>query len=97
MHLAAGWWHTPGKTSLTCQYKGPEYQIDFEIIQKEAPAILGGETSAKLKIVKRLYSLGKKTEEVPKEYKHLFTGLGCLPGEHTIKQDPEVKPDDTYT
>lgn len=70
MQLAVGWWHTLGKTSLTCQYKGPEYQIDFEIIQKEAPAILGGETSAKLIMVKRLYSLGKKkkTEEVPKEY-----------------------------
>lgn len=42
-------------------------------------------------MVKRLYDV-EKSEEIPKEYEHRFTGLGWLPGENSIKLDPEVKP-----
>ncbi|KAJ8336302.1 hypothetical protein SKAU_G00396450 [Synaphobranchus kaupii] len=80
-----------GKTSITCLYKGQKHRIDFEIIQKDAPAILGRETSTKLNMVKRLYSM-EKEENMLKDYEHLFSGLGCLPGEHTIKIDPDVRP-----
>lgn len=34
-----------GKMSITCVYKGGEHSIDFEIIESDAPAILGRETS----------------------------------------------------
>ena len=29
------------------------------------------------------------TDRVIKEFKHLFFGIGCLPGEYDIKVDPD--------
>lgn len=81
-----------GQTSMTCQYKGQKHKIDFEMIEKDALAILGRDTSTKLQMVKRLYSMQNVGEKMLKEYEHLFTGLGCLPGRHRIKLDPEVRP-----
>lgn len=80
-----------GKTSVTCLYKGQKHKIDFEIIEKDAPAILGRETSTTLKMVKRMYNM-EKENKMQKDYEHLFSGLGCLPGEHSIKIDPEIRP-----
>lgn len=33
------------KTSLTCQYKGQAHQIDFEIVERDAPALVGNSWS----------------------------------------------------
>lgn len=45
-----------GKKAITCEYKGQKYRIVFEIIQNDAPAILGHAACQKLGMVKRLSS-----------------------------------------
>ena len=46
--------------------------------------------------MKRIFILDSDTEseysDLMKEYEDLFKGLGCLPGEHTIKIDNTVPP-----
>ncbi|KAJ8358792.1 hypothetical protein SKAU_G00153170 [Synaphobranchus kaupii] len=80
-----------GKKALTCQFKGQKHRIEFEIIQQEAPAILGRATCQKLGMVKRLYDV-RNYMDMLKDFDDLFTGVGCLPAEHHIKIDPTVKP-----
>lgn len=77
-----------GKTSITCVFKGQKHSIDFENMARDAPVILGRQTSTHLKMVKWLYSMGKEAKML-KDYENLFSGLGCL---HSIKIDPEVRP-----
>lgn len=80
-----------GKKLITCEYKGQKHKIEFEIIQKDAPAILGRDACQKLGLVKRLYEIGKDTD-ILKDFEDLFSGLGCLPGKHHIEIDHTVRP-----
>lgn len=46
-----------------------------EITQEDVCRILGGDACLKLGLVKRLYEV--KKEDILKDYKDLFDGLGC--------------------
>lgn len=80
-----------GKATLTCEYKGRSHLIDFQIIDADAPAILGRETCEELGMVKRIHEI-KAGNDLLKDFDDLFTGLGCLPGHHHIQIDPEISP-----
>lgn len=73
---------------LTCQYKDNKYDVEFEVIKNKAPAILGGESCEEMGLVKDYMYL--KQSDI--EYEDFFTGLGCIPGVHHIKTDPDVTP-----
>ena len=50
-----------------------------------------------MNLVKRIHVVDDKrsitsTDCVIKENKHLFSGIGCLPGEYNIKVDPNAVP-----
>lgn len=80
-----------GKATLICKYKGKSHEVDFQIIDANAPAILGRETCEKLGMVKRIHEV--KAEDDPlKDFEDLFVGLGCLPGHHHIQINPEISP-----
>lgn len=84
-----------GKATLHCEYKDEFHKLEFQIIESNLPAILGGESCAKMGLIRRLYTVGKVTDsssDIFINYKDVFTGLGCVPGLHNIKIDSAVPP-----
>jgi hypothetical protein len=57
-----------------------------------AETILGRESCDKLNLIKRVYTMTSPEKDVEQQFPNLFTGLGKLPGEHTITVDKSMKP-----
>lgn len=82
-----------GKAILKCDYKGNECHLEFQVVERDSPAILGRDACSRLGLVKRVYKLERNDNtDILSEYQDLFTGLGCVPGKHHIEVDPNVAP-----
>lgn len=82
---------TKGKAKLKCDFKDKEYELEFQIIERDSPAILGRESCTKLN--RRVYNVDKKDNtDILSENEDVFTGLGCVPGLHLIQLNPDVTP-----
>ncbi|XP_048255270.1 uncharacterized protein K02A2.6-like [Haliotis rufescens] len=92
-----------GQAELTVTYKGKPYKTVFMVTPDNNRCILGVEDCERLNLVRRVYEINvdeknlnsqnsTKPEDILSEYQDVFTGLGCLPGEHTIKVDKGVTP-----
>ncbi len=76
---------------LKCGYKDKEFELEFQIVDEDSPAILGREACSKLGLIKRVYKVENKDQtDILNEYKDVFTGLGCVPGLHHIQLNPDV-------
>ena len=92
---------TKGVVTLPCEYKGQVLHVKFHVIEIEAPSVLSAQTCKEMGLLARIHSLQQHNiaerltdldQSILAEYPDLFQGLGCLPGEHTIKLDPSVPP-----
>ena len=92
---------TKGVVTLPYEYKGKVFHVKFHVIEIEAPSVLSGQTCKEMGLLARIHSLQQHNiperptdldQSILVEYPDLFQGLGCLPGEHTIKLDPSVPP-----
>ena len=81
-----------GTATVLCKYKAQEHHIEFQIIDYDAPPVLGRSTCTRLGLLQRIMSVCYTENSILDEYPDLFTGLGCLPGKHSIKIDPGVLP-----
>ena len=86
-----------GSIRLPCYFNNNIHDIEFQVIDKAAPTILGSETCQKVGLVQRMYKLDNPVENVDNsdiktEYSDLFEGIGHLPGKHKIHVDPNVAP-----
>lgn len=82
-----------GKVKLICQFKDNEAEIEFQIIEKDSPGILGRSACRELGLVKRDYKVDcEENTDILKKYDDVFNGLGCVPGVHHIKIDLTVSP-----
>lgn len=67
------------------------HELKFQIIGADLPAVLGGDSCTEMGLIKRVYRLDKEVEtDILREYKDVFTGLGCVLGQHHIQIDPAV-------
>ena len=75
--------------------------MKFHVIETEVPSVLSAQTCKEMGLLARIHSLQQHDfperptdldQSILVEYPDLFQGLGCLPGEHTIKLDPSVPP-----
>jgi len=62
-----------------------------------APPIIGIHACTELDLIRRIDSVGhpptfSTNNDIIAEYSDLFTGLGCMPGQHHIVVDPAVRP-----
>ena len=79
--------------------------MQFHVVEVEAPAVLSAQTCKEMGLLVRIHQLKDSQPQgqhcIPKcptvanqnilnEYSDLFQGLGCIPGEHTIKVDPSI-------
>lgn len=90
-----------GMTRLPCEFKGQGYDLHFYVIDMDAPALLGADTCKRMNLLTRvdaitnepsIADLQQETDITSGKFADLFDGLGCLPGIHTIKLDPTIKP-----
>ena len=86
---------------MPCEYKGKVFHVKFHVVEIEAPPVLGAQTCKEMGLLARIHSLQQhdipehptdKDQSILDEYPDLFRGLGCLPGEHTIKLDSSSPP-----
>ena len=84
-----------GVTSITCRYRDQDFKVNFYIVKSEVQAVLGAKTCQEMRMIQRIHSLTPSDplpEDIVKSYRHLFKGLGCLPGMHTIQVDKTISP-----
>lgn len=81
--------------TLPCEYKSKVFHVKFHVVDVEAPTVPSAQTFKDIGLLVRINLLQQRS--IPKsptdmgqgifdEYPDLFQGLGCLPGEHSIKQ-----------
>ena len=78
--------------------------MKFHVVEIEAPAVLGAQTCKEMGLAARIHFLQQHSitkhpehptdmdQSILDKYPDLFQGLGCLPGEHTIKLDAVSPP-----
>ena len=94
--------HPEGATTLQCMTNnGCKKKIHFEVVDNAATSLLSGKASEALHLlqfsqeqliheVKTTMALTK--DDILRDYKDVFTGLGKLPGVYHIQMDKAVKP-----
>lgn len=86
-----------GSIRLPCYFNNNIHDIEFQVIEQNAPTILGSGTCQKVGLVQRMYKLDKPintvdNSDIKKEYSDLFQGIGHLPGKHKIHIDSNITP-----
>ena len=92
--------HTEGTAILPVQHNGKNYQLKLYVVDVKSPNILGEKSCTDMNLVQRVQSVTQHDAKSVNsdnilsqpEYDELFKGLGCLPGEHSIKLDKSVTP-----
>ena len=93
---------TIGKFSTVCTYQEKYWPIEFQVVNRNVPNILGLTTCLELNLVKRVLTIDENEctqstvlpeSDIFEQYSDVFTGLGCVKGVvHHIETDPAVKP-----
>lgn len=85
-----------GKCMVNVMHKKREHTLAFIVVPGNVQTILGLSACERLNLVKRVLVVQNEEDtdydELMQEYSDLFQGLGCLPGEHTIRVDKNVPP-----
>lgn len=85
-----------GSCVVTLKHKGQRLKTQLLIVEKSVQPILGLSVCEKLDLVRRVFVVNSQTgtdhDSLMREYKDVFEGLGCLPGEHKISVDDTVTP-----
>ena len=90
------------KFSTVCTYPKKYWPIEFQVVNRDVPNILGLTTCLELNLVKRVLTIDENDctkstvlleSDIFEQYNDVFTGLGCVKGVvHQIATDPAVKP-----
>ena len=90
---------TKGVLTLPCECKGNTFQVNFHVVEMEALTVLRAQTCKDLGLLARVQLLQQQSlstspegmaQNMYEQYSDLFQGLGCLPGERTIKVDSNI-------
>ena len=85
-----------GRCLVEVTHKDRERTLAFVVVHRDVQAKLGLAACERLNLVKRVLVVESEGEtvydELMEEYSDLFQGLGCLPGEHTIRVDKNLPP-----
>ena len=87
-----------GHTRMKCKTNSKRIYIHFEIIKENDTSLLSGSAAEALGLIKfdenifQLKAINLTKEQVIKEYKDVFTGLGKMPGFYHIEMDNNTKP-----
>jgi len=87
-----------GVATVRLRHKRRNYSTEFFIVDRDVQTLLGLPSCQQLDVVRLVDSVNNSTmstsssSSIIDEYADLFTGVGCLSGEHHIVTDPSVRP-----
>jgi hypothetical protein len=82
-----------GYITVPALYKNNSCSIKMFVSKSNGRSVLGRETIDKLKIAKMVQGVTREdSKDYFEKYPDVFSGIGCLPGQYSIKIDPSVKP-----
>jgi hypothetical protein len=82
-----------GYITVPALYKNNSCIIKMFVSKSNGRSVLGRETIDKLEIAKMVQGVTRKdSKDYFEKYPDVFSGIGCLPGQYSIKIDPSVKP-----
>ena len=83
----------PGCVLLPVVYKDMHYKLKCQLVNENMPNFLSESDSENLKLVQRVYHVNSTDSKViVDEFKHVFQGVGKLPGQYSLKTDPSILP-----
>ena len=90
-----------GECNLECKYKGKQHLLNFKIVPGSQQPLLSGETCTNMGLITvhaansvdiPPSAAAAVPQDILTEYKDVFEGLGCLPGEYHLEVDPNITP-----
>jgi hypothetical protein len=82
-----------GVATLSLVYRDRRLDADFLVIDTQDPTLLGLDACLRLGIVHiDVVDASSSTNALMEQYADIFTGVGCMPGEHHISVDKSVPP-----
>jgi hypothetical protein len=85
-----------GVATVRIRHKRHNYNAEFFVVDDDVKTLLGLPSCQQLDVVRLVDSVDGVTASastsIIDEFADLFTGVGCLSGEHHIVVDPSVKP-----
>ncbi|XP_071629550.1 LOW QUALITY PROTEIN: uncharacterized protein [Temnothorax longispinosus] len=83
-----------GVCTISAKKNNRVFKIDFYIVKTNTPAILGLSSCLELNIIKKLESINDSNtyEDLVKEYKKIFSGIGCFSKPYHIKLKENAQP-----
>ncbi|XP_053570046.1 ankyrin repeat and SOCS box protein 4 isoform X1 [Bombina bombina] len=89
--------HVLGKCSYQCMLQNKKLNLEFYVIDTPAKPVLGLSACKQLNLIKIVmtvdqYNKGLSKQQVEELFSDVFQGLGCLPGECSIKLKPDAHP-----
>lgn len=85
-----------GKCHLKVEYKQNFYILEFLVADVSSPPVLGRDSCSELNVVKLVLGIScsqsNEYEGIFHNYRDVFEGLGCMPGEYKIELDSSIKP-----
>ena len=85
--------NTIGKATLLVGTKEKFSPVEFQVVDHQAQPVLGLQTCLELQLIKRMYTVNSDDpNQLLNEYRDVFEGLGCLPGDYNIQLQDNAKP-----
>ena len=87
-----------GKATVAVECKDKYYLLDVHVVSSDVIPVLGLLSCIEMNLIQRVHNIESSTdteenaEELLKEYKHLFDGIGTLPGEYKIEIEDHASP-----
>ena len=90
-----------GQCKLKVTVKDKSYNVLFSVVPEGRESLLGGVSSNKLNLVRRVYHINCSdavsvhtgtVESIVHRYQEIFEGLGCLPCTYKIKLKEDATP-----
>ena len=85
--------NTIGKATLLVGTREKFTPVEFQVVDHKSQPVLGLQTCLDLQLIKRMYTVNTEDpNHLLNEYKDVFEGLGCLPGDYNIQLQDDAKP-----
>ena len=78
-----------GKAQIQCSVKEKTETLEFQIVKTQSKPIIGLTGCQQLNLIQRVDIIG---DEILSSYSDVFTGLGSMEEEYTIKVDKNIRP-----
>ena len=85
-----------GRIKIPIRDSKVDHALCIEVVDRDVPCILSNNDSVILGLVKRVHNFEANVPESTRlifdEFVHVTKGVGCIPGQYSLKFDPSIPP-----